>query len=351
MPGSSPEGLKTENVETQVESATVEVEVKDDNPPAESSTADKGEGKGDLLSQVKAALEPKEKAPASDEQGSKSEEDPEADAKKDGEAEGDESDDLTEEEYSKLRPKTRKRIENLLRDRSERDAKLAEVEPKASQFDQIVRFVEEAGLNKDEVNDGFNVMRDLKRDPLKAYERLKPIFQQLQVLAGDALPEELQNAVNIGQITEAHARELVRSKSQAAIASSQMQWRDERGQQEQQRSQVQARISEVGAKVSEWERSQSKSDPDWKLKQPRVMELVELETLRRRQADPNFFPSPDEAVQIAKAQLEKVEKEFKSIAPKRKQVTAITEGTSPRATAQPKTMLEAAKVGLQRAAG
>ncbi len=342
--GSSPQDAVVEG-EAKAEPDIAAKTTDEKATPAESSPADKGETKGDMLSAVKAALEPQEKAPDSDEQGSKDE--PKTEAAKEGEAEGDGSDDLTEEELARLRPKTRTRINNLLKERAERDEKIAALEPKAGQYDQIVGFVEKAGLTKDEVNQGFDVMNDLKNDPHKAYDRLRPIMDQLEQIVGVRLPEDLLRGVQLGQITEAHARELASARSRSTVTQQQLERRDQRDTERQQQEAHTGRVNETATAVTEWETSKSKSDPDWKLKQPRISEIIELEIGRRRQQDPKYFPTKAEALKFASDALTRVENDFKQLAPRRKEIRpGHVDSAATQSTAKPKTALEAARLAL-----
>lgn len=345
MPGSSPED--TSEVETEVETKPDTADVKVD--PAESSSAEPKGEKPDLLSAVKAALKPADASPAAKTEGSEPAKDAAAldkDADKATEA-----DDLTEEELARLKPKTQKRIENLTAARRERDGKIAELEPKAQQFEKMQRFISDARLSIPEVNDGFEVMRLLKNDPLKAWERLEPIFNQLQLMVGKVLPEDLQTAVNEGRLTEDHARELATTRSRAAVSTAQVQQRDRDDQDKQRQQSFKEHQTRVGTAVSEWEKSKAGSDPEWKLKQSRVMEIVRLETLERERADENFVWTPEDAVKFANTALDRVTKELKQFNPKPKAVTPITDVASTRSVAKPKNAFEAAKLALASAAG
>lgn len=349
-PKSSPD----KEIETEIEKPDTPVEApQPDAEPAESSNAE-GE-KGDLLTRVKAALDKtKEKSPASDEPGSSSEEPPAPAAKKEGEGEEGKTGDLTEEELARLKPKTRERIETLTREVKDRDTKLADLTPKAEKFDQIQRFVDDAGLSKDDVNSGFDVMRNLKQDPFKAYAQLRPIMDQLESIVGVRLPDELQSEVNQGRITEAHARELARSRGQASVTRQQLDRTTQIQEANQRRQVIENQVNDVAGAVTEWEKSTGKNDPDWKLKQPRITELVELEVMRRQAKDPTYFPSKEEAIAISKDALKKVEADFKALRPARRSVSTTPSadaGSTRTAAAAPKSMLEAAKLGLQRAAG
>lgn len=350
MPGSSPEQDNTD-IETKVDDVETKTTDVQESPAASSPAEDKSD-KGDMLSAVKAALKSQTEKPlASEEPGSKSEADPDKPAEKEGGEAGEESDDLSEEELNRLRPKTRKRIDNLLRDRSERDQRIAALEPKVEQFEKIVSFVEEAGLSKDEVNQGFGVMRDLKRNPERAYATLKPIVDQLAIMVGEALPDDLRQEVQYGRITEAHARELSRARSQSKFSNERLESTERQAAERREREGRLTQVNEASNAVSELERQREKTDPSWKLKQPLVTELMESEVLRRQRKEPGWIPNKTEALEIANLAIKKVEDQFKNLAPKPKAINASPDAGSSRSVSAPKTMLEAAKRGLQAAAG
>lgn len=347
-----PKSSADNEIETEIEKVDTPVETSQtDAKPAESSAAE-GE-KDDLLTRVKSALDKsKEKSPASDEPGSPSDEATPA-AKKEGEGE-DKPGDLTEEELARLKPKTRERIETLTKDVKQRDGTIADLTPKAEKFEQIQRFVDDAGLSKDDVNQGFDVMRNLKTDPFKAYEQLRPIMDQLESIVGVRLPDDLHQEVAQGRITEGHARELSRARGQAAVTGQQLQRTTQRVETDRQMQAIEAQVNDVASAVTEWEKTTGSKDPDWKLKQSRITELVELEVMRRQAREPRYFPSKEEAIEMSKTALTRVDAELKALRPARRAV-ATTPGPdtgSTRTTAAvPKNMLEAAKIGLQRAAG
>lgn len=344
-PKSSPD---KEIVKEEVDVPIVDQE--DAKPSAKSSEAEPGE-KGDMLSAVKAALKPQETSPASDEPGPKAEDPPAATPEKAVE-EGDGSGDLTAEETSRLKPKTRQRIEYLSHQVKERDTKLADMTPKAERFEQIAQFVEEAGLSKDDVNSGFDIMRNLKSNPVKAYDQLRPIMDQLESVLGHRLPPELEAQVNQGQLTEAHARELSRSRATATVTGKVLQETETRQKQAEDKRKFEAQVDETAKAVTEWETKTGQGDPDWKLKQPRVQALVELEIMRKQQRDPEYFPSKDEAVSISKKALETVEAELKPLNPRRRQINVpASDAGSTASVASPKSMMDAVKNGLAKMAG
>lgn len=345
MPDSSPEAeLEVKAPEASAEAAPTDGK----EVSAESSATEKeGQQKGDVLTAVKAALKPKEEAPASTSQGS--EKDAAAAADKEGDAEGDDSDDFSEEEKARLSQKARRRFQKLAGDNADLAKRVGELEPQAQQFQRIVSFVQDAGLSADEMNRTLDVARAIKQDPLRAFEMLTPVYEQLRQLVGDVLPADLQQAVNLGQITEAYARDLARNRSAATLREQQLQRSNERSTVERQRQEISSRWSSAAQAVTEWENSKARSDPDWKLKQPRVTELVELEVLRRARQDPNYHPSAEDALEISKKALEKVNEEIKRFRPRPKAIDTITDVASTRSEAKPKTALEAARMALAKA--
>lgn len=349
MPDSSPEDLK--DGEAAKAEAPEVTKTGETVTPAESPPAEAKDDKGDMLAAVKAALKPETEKPSdSEEPGPKAGEEPKPDADKEGAVEGDDSDDLTEDELNRLRPKTRKRIDNLLKDRGERDRKIAEIEPKAQQFEQIAGFVAEAGLSKDEVNDGFAVMRDLKREPYKAYQRLKPIMAQLANMFGEGeLPQDLQSDVATGRITEQRARELVNARSQSSVAETQRAEAARQDQERRDREAQQAIVEDVAKTANDWDSQHAKSDLSWKLKQPRVAELVELEVARRQRDNPRYFPTKAETLTFLNSALTKVENDLKAYAPKPRAINPVTDAGSTRSVAKPANAFEAAKLALSQA--
>src|SRR5690606_36147267 len=186
-----------------------------------------------MLSAVKAALKPQEQSPDSANQGS--EEKPDEAAKKEGGEEGDESEHFSEEEKARLSQKARRRFHKLSGEVASLTKERDELQPQAQQFQRMVQFVADAGLSVDEVNRGFETMRAMKQDPLRAYEILTPIYERLRQIVGAALPRDLQEAVQLGQITEAHARELARSRSAATLREQQLRQTNARNEMDRQR--------------------------------------------------------------------------------------------------------------------
>jgi hypothetical protein len=338
MPESSPDA--------EVEIPAVESQTDENATSTESSTeGTEGQNKGDMLSAVEAALKPKEGSPDSASPGSEGEK-PEAD-----EADGEEPEDLSDEEQARLSQKARRRFHKLAGEVATLTKQVDEFKPAAEQFQKVMSFASEAGLSVEDMNTGFSVMRNIKLAPEKAYEQLAPIMNQLEQMLGlGQLPADLQNAVSVGQITEAHARELNRARSAAKLNGERLDQFTQKSEQQRQTSAVKQQWDDAASATTEWENSKAKSDPDWKHKQSRVLELIELDLLKRQRQNPNFAPTTQEAVTMADEALKKVNEEFKRFAPKPKQLNpgAKNAGASPSALPKPNSMFEAVEQGLAR---
>lgn len=337
MPDSSPEEL--------VDTGEPIDDVKDpsaDSSPQDSEAGglvDQGDKPRDMLSAVKAALDPKtEDPPASGDEGNpKPESESEKEASKEEDSEDDDGD-LTEDELNRLKPRTQRRIRKLT-------SQLSEVAPKAEQFDRMIEWIRERELTDQDINLLFNVGANLRAGKLReAYDQIAPIYQQLQMALGETLPPDLQQKVRTGQIDEASARALATTQANSQLAESRARKLEERGEQERQAQAHAARVETLKTAVTDWEQSRRSSDPDWNLKQRRVTELVELAVYRQ-----GLPETAQGAVEMAETALKQVEAEMRQFRPRKPEVKPPPDAGSSRAEAAPKTLMEAARLGLAKA--
>lgn len=334
--GSTPESPPVEVSATPASTPVVAASSTDVTPEAAPSTA-KDES---LLDRVKSALEPKtagsSPAPASQEAS------PNPDAPSEDDEKEPESD-PTEEEQARYHSKTRKQIRRLLGQRNEALDKVKELEPEAEGFRKITGFIRDAGMTPDEANLLLEVGRNMKHDPLKALEQLKPYYDALQRMAGDVLPPDLQAAVDRQEITPVYARQLARTKTETAVLSQRTQAQEDADRRRQDAERTQQFGANVASTISTWESNQAKSDPDWTLKQGRIGELIELDIRR------NGYPQTAQAaVDLAEKARTAVNAELARYAPRRQAVTPVNPASAARvAPAKPSTALEAARMALQ----
>jgi hypothetical protein len=313
-----------------------------DKPAAPSDAGDKDDGPKSILDAVTAALD-KTKG-----EGSSPSDD--ADRSEAKESAGDKPDDETaelgeptDEELAGYHSKTRRRVKWLLDQRNEAKAELDRLKPSVDGWTGLQGYMRDTNLSVDEVNEGFEAMRLMKNDPLKALPVLKGYVQRLEQLAGENLSPEMQQAVEAGEISEQHARELSRAKSSASLASAQSAQAAERARQLAANQGFERHAADVSRVVNEWDSQQATSDPDYALKRSRVMERVKLALYEE-----GYPRTTQAAVDLVSKIKKDVDEEFKKLSPKREQIKPITAAGSAPARPEPKTMLDVVR---QAAAG
>ena len=209
---------------------------------------------------------------------------------------------------------------------------------------QLKSYMTEANLDANEVNQGFEIMRLIKSDPVKALEALQPYVEQLEQVTGVRLSADIQERVDEGYIDEDSAREMSQLRSREQLSADAARRAAAQAQQIQQQQQMAQHADQVSSAVSEWESKWSSSDPDYKIKQPKVMEKIELNLLR------NGPPQTrEQAVQLAEACRKAVDDEFAQLRPRKGEIRPVTGGSSPKSTAEPTTLMEAMQQGLAQA--
>jgi hypothetical protein len=293
-----------------------------------------------VLDRVKAALKPKTEGSSPSTASQEAAPSPQA-SSEDDEKEPDS--DPTEEEKARYHSKTRKQINRLLVQRNEALDKIKSLEPEVEGFRRITGFIADAGMTPDEANLLLEIGRNMKKDPLKAWEQLKPYVAQLQRLAGDELPPDLQEAVTKGEIADAYARQLARARTETAVHSTRARESDAALQQRNAAQASQQVADAMASTISTWERSQAQSDPDWNLKQSRIGELIELEVLRTKK----YPRTAQEAIDLAEKAKTAVNAEFARLQPRKPAVAAVNPASAARVQpAKPTTALEAARQAL-----
>lgn len=179
-------------------------------------------------------------------------------------------DEFSDEELKSQPARTAKRIKSLLASRAELRTeaeqgrtRIAELQPKAASFDHIVTFMRDAELAPQEVSEGFELMRLMKHDPVKALQVLKPYYDGLVEATGGVIAPGLQADVDNGTISEARARELQQANSRAALAQAQADRAAARLQTDR-TAQSAADAAKANATAwASWVEIQKRSDPEY----------------------------------------------------------------------------------------
>jgi hypothetical protein len=297
-----------------------------------------------LMDRVTAALQPKtagsSPATGSQEAAPNPEASPESDDK---EPEGD----PTDEELARFHSKTRKRLSKLMTERNSARDEADQLRPHADVGRKITSFIADSGMSSDEANLLLDIGRNMKRDPLKALEQLKPYYDALSQMSGDKLPADLQDAVAKGEITEGRAREFQRTRTQSQVLSQRTQAQDEADRSRVSAENTQRFADSVSSTISTWDRNQAQSDPDWNLKQGRIGELIELDIRR------NGYPQTAQAaVDLAEKAKTQVAAEHARFQPRKLAVNSVNPASATRiAPAKPRNAYEAAEQALSAMRG
>lgn len=183
--------------------------------PAEQT--EQGKKPASALEAAKAAIaaDDARKTPLQSEDGKDQSARPTADA--DGEKEP--TDDELEQGIDKLSDGAQKRIKTLSRRLREANAKIADVETQYKSghenFERLTNFTRANNLAGEEVEQGLVIMALMKNNPAKALEVLRPHLENLNAFVGNTLPPDIQRSVDAGELTEAHGREIVRTRNEA----------------------------------------------------------------------------------------------------------------------------------------
>ena len=193
-------------------------------------------------------------------------------------------------------------------------------EQDAERYHNVVGFLDRAGLTDQEAADGLSIMGLAKTDPAEAWKQIKPWVQKLLIASGEALPDELRQRVQSGEMSQEAALELSRATARAQSMQASQSFRE---QQEQSRQQK-AAANSLLTTAQTWEQDRFAKDPNFATKQTAVMkEILFLQQTEGR-------PNTPEGV---KAQLDKAYKAVNAslrapapAAPQRQAVRPVTGG-------------------------
>ena len=307
------------------EPQTPEAQPNQDAPEPAASSPAEGAKPNSLLDIVKSVVEPKEEKAAESptrEQAAEQTEGKPADSSNAPSSDGSDAKPSEEEPDEKLPFHKHPRWREVI---AERDSYKAD----ASQFRAIADYMAQTRLTTDEVNKGFEIMSALKNNPLKAREMLADTMRQLDILAGEVLPQDLSQKVDAGDITPDAAKELARTRSELAIAQQQQQ-AFLAAQQQQTAATAQQGIKSA---VDTWEQTVAAKDPDYEAKRQLVFKNIRLAHLE------NPARTPQEALAIAEAAYKDATETLKGLLPKRGTIkTPTSQQTIAQAKPQPKSL-------------
>lgn len=336
--GSSPEGEQPETEETLTDAIADALKPEGDDDDKEGE----GESEDDAKDEDRREADPDkeesdEKAEGDKEKGERRE--------KEAEEQDDEGDDLEEGQRVPY-----DRFKKVIDQRNETRQKLSSMEQEVDQyreghqqFEAIQSFLGQNDLRQQDAVEALQIAAMMNNDPAKALEMLQPKLQMLQQFTGDALPQDLQDQVETGEISREAARELVKTRNQNALLQ-QRQQRSESQQREQQtRQQTQATQQAMAQAADSVQRQIVEADPEYGKKAPFVQKELQVLISQRNPR------TPDEAAALVREAHKNVTRELQRIAPRR-QVrpgpSSTDGGTSPAGSNEPDSMRAALEQAL-----
>jgi hypothetical protein len=213
----------------------------------ESSTSEKEDG---------SILSSNQTDESKDKEESKETEKSEADAddkeKEEVEEDGEKKEDKEHEEAVPY-----ERFQEAVKARQTYETKLKEVEPLAEAHRSVMEFCQTNNITQEQFQEGMQMLKLLNTDPIAAKAALEPIWKSLTGLSGDVLPEDLQQEVADGLISEARAKEIAKYRGQSKVQEAQGKLAQGRQQQTQQ-AQFQ---NELNRTLGTWATEKAKVDP------------------------------------------------------------------------------------------
>lgn len=292
---------------------------------AQSSGAKDGEQEKDLLSVVRDALQPEDKASTAEADSSSvdgSEGAEEGEGEDDTESSNQNDDD---EDHTDLPFHKHPRFRQLIRERNE-------LKVRANEFDQLNTFMHRFSIQPEETANAFKIMALAKSDPAKALEELKAVAHVLAVQAGEVLPDDLNSKVEQGYLDRDTALELSRAKARADAEAARRYQLETRYETEQ----ADRQVNVMAEAVTAWEDQARRNDPDYSIKADMVDDRV-----RALVAERGKPKTTDEALAIAKEAYETVSKRLRSVMPNKTPMRSVIGGkVSGTPTPEPKSVLD-----------
>ena len=191
------------------------------------------------------------------------------------------------------------RWQEVLRERNEAreqvvaaNAQVEQLQDAATRMGNIETYAQENDLNAEEFDAGLKIMALMKSDPQAAYDALKPYMEGLEQATGLALPEDLQAAVDDGDVSlefaQREAKRRAGDNQTLARATSQVDRTEATA--------FEAAKSSLVSWMQSWERADRQSAEKFRpLFHPRFTQVLgEWRNSTGRQN-----PSPDEVVKMA----------------------------------------------------
>jgi hypothetical protein len=210
-------------------------------------------------------------------------------------------------------------------------------------------------VTNDIAREDFQLTLDLaaamRRGDFKAFlEGVGPYVQLATQALGITLPADLQAEVQQQRLTFDAAAQMSRDRYARMLAEQRATRVTQVANDQQTVAQQQALSRSIEQTVSAWENGIRQNDPDYGRKEETVRQLL-WSVVQERGAP----QSPEHAVEIAKEAYARANRVMQSFSPQRQATRPVPNSTNSRAASgarpEPRSLMEAAELGLARARG
>jgi|SRR5215469_4709618 len=322
------------------EGAETTADVKTEASPSEA----KGDSKETLLEAVMKAVQPDDDRKGTETPPTSESAEAGPDAADPADKGPDLSKDPTPEELASYKKGTRARIERLLGERNHFRAEA-----------QVTQTLRNFLVGNDIAREDFQLTLDLaaamRRGDFRAFlEGVGPYVELATQALGLTLPPDLRTEVQAGRISFEAAGQISRDRYARALAE-QRATRATQVMNDQHNLAQQTNFSQaVEQTVAQWENHVRQNDPDYARKEETIRNF--MWGVVREQGNPR---SPEHAVQIAQEAYNRANRVFSQFTPTLRATQRVPNSANRSAASgarpEPKSMMEAALLGLERARG
>jgi len=337
-PGSSPEGEAAETEESLTD--VIEGALKGDDESDGESESEDGESESSEDEDKSESEEGKDES----EKSKRQETDEESDEEDDG-SDLEEGQRVPYDRFKKVidqRNETREKVETL-------ESEVEQYRYGHEQFNAVQGFMQQNDLRQEDVVEALQIAAAFNRDPAQAMEMLKPKVDMLQRYTGEVLPDDLRERVEMGELGERDARELVRARNEAARTRQQTE-RERTQRDVQEREQQSQRVRNAMATAAdETQREIAASDPEYDQKAPFIQKELQLLI---QQESPR---SAEDAMRLVRQAHQSVTDQLRRLQPKptiRRGPSGMDGGgSSSSAAREPSSMSEAIAMAASQSKG
>ena len=231
------------------------------------------------------------------------------------------------------------RFQQVIQERSAFKRELDTLKPDADEWRAVKTYMDTNSLSADEVAEGFKIMAAMKSDPIQAKEMLSVYWNRLEEFTGGKLPQDLQQKVNDGEVTDEVAAELARRRNEADFLRQQQLISSQQAQYNAAQQQQVAAQNIMRDAVVNWESSIKTRDADYAVKSPFMVDKVKalMATMQPR--------SPQDAIALVEHAYREVNESLRRLAPARQAATTIkSETSSANVAPQPRSLRDAVRL-------